>query len=281
MATAATKPSASVTPAKILDPNPSPVASLHIPHGNITCDNSGQIWVRYGLRIKRVDKKGRSLVSVVSECCFSDMALTPSGDILIPDYVEKGIWKVSRNGNIKLLWYGVRKPHGLCCLPNGDVIVTYHDHYPDVAGSVVVKLSSKGREIKEFDKIKFRLASRVKASKVNTDIYILDRDISDEENQTGRILAMAEDGQLLFEYNGQGNDKFNPLDICADEMGHILITEIGNSRVYILNQNGHFIQYIQTPKSARYLDVDREGYLWVGQRDGPIQIYKYLSEEAP
>ena len=60
----------------------------------------------------------------------------------------------------------------------------------------------------------------------------------------GESWAMTEDGQLLFEYNGQGNDKFNPLDICADEMGHILITEIGNNRVYILDQNGDFIQYI-------------------------------------
>ena len=280
MATAATKPSASVTPSRFLDPNPSPVASLYIPHSNIACDNSGQIWVRSGVRIKLVDKKGRSLVSAVPECCFSDIALTPSGDILIPDYVEKGVWEVSRNGNIKLLWYDTRKPHALCCLSNGDVIVTYwyHHHYP---GSVVMKMSSKGWEIKEYDKIKFRWVSRVKASKVNTDIYILDRDKSDEENQTGRILALGEDGQLHFEYNGQGNDKFNPLDVCADEMGHILITEIGNNRVYILDQNGHFIQYIQTPKSARYLDVDREGYLWVGQKDGPIQVYKYLSEEAP
>ena len=187
MATAATKPSASVTPSKFLDPNPLSVASLHIPHSIMACDNSSQIWVRSGARIKLVDKKGSRVFPFFPETCFSDMALTPGGDILIPDYVEKGIWKVSRNGNIKLLWYDTMKPRVLCCLPNGDVVVTYHHHFD--TSSVVMKLSSKGREIKEFDKIKFRLASRVKASKVNTDIYILDRDISDEENQTGRILG--------------------------------------------------------------------------------------------
>ena len=63
-------------------------------------------------------------------------------------------------------------------------------------------------------------------------------------------------------------------------MGHILIADTDNDRVRILDQEGRFIQYILTSQQGlhkpRNIDVDREGYVWVGGYGGSIKVAKYL-----
>ena len=68
---------------------------------------------------------------------------------------------------------------------------------------------------------------------------------------------------------GQGDSEFTPVGVCADQMGHILITDYSNHRVHILDQKGCFIQYILTSHQGLHqpvtIDVDKEGNMWVGE----------------
>ena len=119
-------------------------------------------------------------------------------------------------------------------------------------------------------------------NKVNQDIYICDKE-SHRFESAGKVIAVAGDGKLRYEYPGQGDSKFTPMGLCTDQMGHVLITDHNNQRVHILDQEGRFIQYILTSQQGLHqpvtIDVDKEGYVWVGEKvaisTGRVKVVKY------
>ena len=64
--------------------------------------------------------------------------------------------------------------------------------------------------------------------------------------------------------------------MCTDEQGHVLVTNPDLQRVHVLDKDANLIQYIRTSEPPLFVDVDREGYLWVGTANGKIEIIKYL-----
>ena len=67
-------------------------------------------------------------------------------------------------------------------------------------------------------------------------------------------------------------------------MGHVLIADHNNHRVHILDQEGQFIQFILTSQQGLHepitIDVDKEGYVWVGElvdiNKGRVKVARYL-----
>ena len=92
---------------------------------------------------------------------------------------------------------------------------------------------------------------------------------------TGKLIAVRTDGQPRYEYSGQCDKKLSLSNVCTDQVGHVLITDVDNSRVHILDQEGQFIQYILTSQQGLSkpitIDVDMEGYIWVGEY---VDFYK-------
>ena len=129
---------------------------------------------------------------------------------------------------------------------------------------------------------KFRFPCKVAANKVNQDLCICDR--VSAISYTGKLIAVMADGQLRYEYSGQGDEELSPYNVCSDQMDHFLITDRNNHRVHILHQEGRFIQYIPTSQQGLIkpitIDIDLEGYIWVGEyvdyNKGCVKVARYL-----
>ena len=208
----------------------------------VVCDvKAGQTWVKNGdTTIQLMDRGGSVHTTINAKCILWDIALATNGDIYITDNANKSIKKVSTNWEISTLFNTKLKPCGLCCLQNDDIIVTFPDE------GKVIKYDIIGTIKQRYNSITFRWPYRVACSKVNQDVYVVDSDY--EQALAGRFLAIEEDGQIRYEYTGQTRMIFTAVDVCADQLGHVLISETHNYRLHVLDQEGNLIQYIQTGK---------------------------------
>ena len=229
----------------------------------IACVEGGLAWVKKHNKLQLVDRDGTVKETTNIEFDLTDVTVTSDGDLLLSDGDNKCIKLVSKMKTIRSLFCTIsnRGPEGLCYLHNGDVVVTF-------AYDRKVTVYSRDGEIRRtFNNITFRFPIRVAVNKVNQDIYICDLE-DDYYDYPGKLIAVRADSRLRYEYTGQGDNVFTPAGVCTDLMGNVLIADYSNHRVHILDQEGQFIQYILTLQQGMYrpttLDVDREGYVWVG-----------------
>ena len=248
----------------------------------IACVDHGLAWVQNEEKLQLMDREGlvKETINSVSEA--ADMAMTSDGELLLAycSWVEgKCIKSVSKKKKIATLFETDKEPCGLCCLQNNEIALTFADD------NKVIVYSRNGEIRRTLDCVQFRNPKGIAASKVNKNIYICDKQWL-ADGSVGKLLAIGADGQLHFEYSGQSDhhNEFSPTDVCTDHKGHVLIVEFWNCCVHMLDQDGQFIQYILTSQQGLNnpinIDVDREGYLWVGEvirsDRGRIKVVRYL-----
>ena len=235
----------------------------------VTCVGSGLAWVKTERRtIQLVDRHGTVKDTIHTDFDFSDMALSPQGDILLCDKDNKCIKLISADKKINSLFKLKWTPSGLCCLHSGDIAVTFYRE-----GCVVV-YSRSGKVVKELDKKLFTFPYWVAQSKVNSDLYISDDDAE-------KVLALDTDYKFRYEYTGQDDGlPFWPRGLCTDNAGRVLITDSENQRVDILDKDGVFLQSLMTREQGLRrpwsIDVDNEGTAWVGEEGGGVKVVKYI-----
>ena len=228
--------------------------------------------------LKLMNRHGAVKDKIKVDYHISDMALTWDGEILITD--SNCIKSISREKKISILFATNLYPSGLCCLHNGDIVVAF-----SWEGKVIV-YSKDGQIRQTIDDIKFRHPMRVAANKVNQDIYVCDHE-KHSYDSAGKVFAVRAERQLRYEYTGQGHKPLNPVAVCSDQMGFVLITDYCNKRVEILDQKGQFIRYILTSEHGLdkpiTIDVDGDGYVWIGEYGrvvykGCVKVarYRYL-----
>ncbi|XP_062566244.1 uncharacterized protein LOC134228592 [Saccostrea cucullata] len=99
---------------------------------------------------------------------------------------------------------------------------------------------------------------------------------------------------------GPSESKMWPLAICTDELSHIIICDPFNTRIHLIDKNGHFLLFILTkertnigelfmkgglkteevyiPQSLGY--DEKTNLLWVGlANSNMVEIYKYTAKE--
>ena len=248
--------------------------SVHPDFPYIACANGSQVWVRTGHKtLQLMDRNGSARDSINTKFYFSAMSFTFDGDLLLDDYGNKYIKLVSRQRKISTLFETSWGATGLCCLHNNNIVVTF------CYDSKVVVYNRNGEIIQTLDHIELRHPRSVAVNKVNRDIYICDL-FGSTCYSTGKVITIGVDGQLQYEYAGQGGNEFAPVDVCTDQMGNVLITDYNNHRVHILDQKGQFIQYALTLQQGlnkpNTISVDKDGYIWVGQRTRCIKVARYL-----
>ena len=248
--------------------------SVGLPIPYTGCVNQGQAWINTGHKtIKLVDRQGSVSNTIKTNFDVTGMTVTADGQLLMTDYFNKCIKSVSMEKEISILFNTSGKPRGVCCLHNDDIMVTFRDDCK------VVVYSRNGDIRQKMDHIKFRHPMSVAVNMVNQDIYVCDHKTGSVYS-TGKLVTVGADGKLRYEYTGQGGKEFAPVDVCTDQMGHILITDFYNHRVHILDQGGRFIQYVLTSQQGLHkpttIDVDREGYVWVGEYNNCVKVARYL-----
>ncbi|XP_052691536.1 E3 ubiquitin-protein ligase TRIM71-like [Crassostrea angulata] len=103
--------------------------------------------------------------------------------------------------------------------------------------------------------------------------------VSDYYNDA--VVVVDKSGQHRFSYTGQRSG-FTPQGICTDVLGHILVCDGISNTVHLLDQDGQFLSLLRTPQQGvenmypRSVCVDDEQYMWVGELDNIVKVYKYL-----
>ena len=257
-----------------LIPNPSVQHQFDVHHWlpHTACVERDLAWVQNGWKILQMeDRDGTIRKTINTDFFIYGMAVTSDGDILLTDRDNSCI-KLVTKGRISTLFSTSWVPGGLCCLQSNDIVVTFG------GDSKGVIYSSSGQIRQTLDHIQFRWPMSVSENKVNQDIYICDKE-GGVFDSAGKVIAVAADGKYRYQYTGQGESEFTPMGICTDQMGHVLITDFDNHCVHILDQEGHFIQYILTSQHGLHkpntIDVDKEGHVWVGN-NGCVKVARYL-----
>ena len=238
------------------------------------CVGSGLAWVKTGKRrLQLMDQHGSVKDTIETGFFFSNVVLSPQGELLLSDYRNSCIKSISPDKNFRTLFTTQWKPYGLCCLHSGDVAVTYPSE-----GRVVI-YSMSGKIIQELDKTLFKCPHWMARNKVNNDLYICDKDRT-QYDSTGKIVALNASYRLQYQYTGQSNTGFHPMDLGTDSAGRVLITDFYNDRVHILDTDGQFLQYLLTKEQGLLgpvsIDIDSEGNAWVGEYHGGVIVVKYL-----
>ena len=140
----------------------------------IACDTSGLAWIRTGdTRIQLMDRRGTVNTTVNTKFGFNDMAISPTGDLLLSDIKNNRIKSVSRNwtiralltGRIRTLFSTEWSPGSLCCLDDGDIVVTF------IADKKIVMYSSAGDVRQRFWDV-FGHPFRISRSKVKVNVFL-------------------------------------------------------------------------------------------------------------
>ena len=244
---------------------------------SIACADQGVAWVQTRERLQLMDSNGLVKQTINISHKMEAMALTSDGDLFLADYWNNCIKCVSKQKKITTPFKTTSNPWGLCCLHNDEIAVTFFNE------SIVTVFNRKGQIRQMLDHIKCRYPRKIAVNKLNKNIYICDHK-SPYIASAGKVIAVGADGQILHKYSGQGDSKIIPVDVCTDQWGHVLIADRANYRVHILDQEGRFIQYILNRKQGLVfptaIDVDKEGYLWVGGNDayakGCVKVVRYL-----
>ena len=254
----------------------------------LACTEDGMAWLDssvnngYGCSLQLIDKSGAIKNEIDVDFAVRNMDLTPDGDIIVADH-DNFIKSISIYGEINTLFRACRNFTSICCLHNNNLAVAYPDtnnsenvgdkHNHD---SRVVVYSTNGHIKQTLSNIKFYMATKVATNKLNHDIYVCDQ----ESYFFPKVMALTANGTLRYEYAGH-NHRFKPVDVCTDQMGHVLIADYGNNAVLILDQEGQMVQHIPSSDlglaQLSTINVDGEGYLWIGWlRKQSVVVAKYL-----
>ena len=227
--------------------------------------------------IQLMDREGLVKDKINIDFPFGDFVATSDGDLLFADFKNNSIKSISKEKQISPLLTVNMTPSSLCCLHNDIIVVAF------CRDSKVIVYNRNGEIRENLDHIKFRFPMRVATNKVNQDIYICDHERNGYET-AGKVIVVGANGKSRYEYSGQGDGNFTPVEVCTDAMGRVLITDVGNGRVHILDRDGQFIQYILTSEQGlgqpNAIDVDTEGFVWIGGyvdiNNGRMKVARYL-----
>ena len=239
------------------------------PAPSLACVGSNRAWVQAGgKKLQLMDRQGSVKETIHTDFSFNDITVSPQGEILLSDRVNKCIKSVSADRTVKTLCNVKWEPRGLCSLHSGDIAVTF-----EMAARVII-YSPSWKVVKEIDKKLFIGPYSIAQSKVNSDLYISDP-------EADKVVALDKDYRVRYEYTGQRDwVSFTPRGLCTDNAGHVLITDYMINRVHILDKDGQFLQHLLTGEQGLKwpysIDVDSARKAWVGESEGGVKVVKYL-----
>ena len=247
---------------------------------------------------------------------ISGLAVMETGNIIVVDHWNKQVKVISPDGQVVTDLFSSRgngnnnEPWDAVCMEDGQIAVTYpvldsvrvydghraqnlplrvkqprgvtilrDDRLAVIDGRKnSVNIYRKDGEldfaIQKCDgKIQFESPQYV-AANINNNIIVSDR-------RRNRIKIFDGQGRLKCHYSTD-DPKLDPIGICTDGFGHIIIADSKNHRLHLLTMDGVFQTYLATEEDGldtpQALCIDGAGNLIVGEFRGAIKIFKYLSD---
>ena len=238
---------------------------------SVVCLKSGRVWVQTGnQRLQLMDLHGVVTDTIDTDFYFSDITLNSQDDLILYDWSNNSIKSFSIGKKPVTLFKTSCSPLGLCCLQDGDIVVTSRNY------GRIIRYSRTGQIIKQADHAIVKRSYRLAVNNVNQNLYICNR-----SEPHRKVIALDVDFAVRYQYNGLDDQTFDPTEICADKLGRVLITDQRNRTVHVLDQDGGFLHYLRNDvfQMPTTIGVDSEGNVWVGEQlsmsKGRVIVVRY------
>ncbi|XP_061168985.1 uncharacterized protein LOC133178259 [Saccostrea echinata] len=250
---------------------------------NVACLSDEEIWTSRDdstMKLYRINQ-GSLLKSITTKSGYKpyDIAVTKSGDLVYTDYNDKTVNIVKNEKIDEIIRLQNWKPRGVCSTSSGDFLVIMHSN--DYTQTKVVRyFGSTEKQTIQFDDERNPIYSSGGHYRYITENRNLD--ICVAECGPKAVVVVNQAGKLRFRYTGHTpapkNIPFNPRGITTDSQGHILTADDNNDCVHIINQDGHFLCYIDCGLSGPWgLCTDTNDNLFVAQcLNKQVKKIKYM-----
>ncbi|XP_078341868.1 uncharacterized protein LOC144627840 [Crassostrea virginica] len=215
----------------------------------VSCQSDSELWT-FGcddkLRLYNLQGKLLRFVQTKSGNMPRDIAVTRSGDLLYTDYKDSSI-NIVRGTKVKrMITLSGWKPYGLCCAFSDDLLVIMTSDDNMQTKVVCYSGSTETQSIQWDDQGK-----PLYTSGLNYNIKYLSEnrnlDICVADNVAGAVVVVSAVGKFRFRYTGpisSTRESFDPVGITTDNKANILTSDCHNDRIHIIDQDGHFLRYI-------------------------------------
>nr|XP_022288663.1 uncharacterized protein LOC111100843 isoform X1 [Crassostrea virginica] len=247
---------------------------------SLSCRNDTEVWTCGNDNIIRLYNLHGKLLKSVPTCSQKmpcDIALTSTG-LAYTDYNDKSINILVEDEAKQLIKLTGWIPLYLCCTFFDKLLVTMIND--DMTEAKVVRYSGVTEELS----IQFKNSDQPLYSSDSYPKYITENrnfDICMADCGANAVVVVNSSGTFRFSYKGNSQNvekSFRPGGITTDSQGRILTADGNNKLIHILDQDGHFLCYIQNC-TLRYpygLCVDFEDNLYVAEwKTGYVKKIQY------
>ncbi|XP_052678664.1 uncharacterized protein LOC128159577 [Crassostrea angulata] len=249
---------------------------------SVTCLNVDRIWTSGETNIKCFNSEGLLLQTIQNKSRKfpSNIAVDSDGDLLYISVITRTVYNVKNGQTEELIRIQEWTPVNMCITSTGDLLVTMYSD--DLTQSKVVRYSrSTEKQTIQFDDEGTPLYSRNVAIKYITENK--NHDICVADWAAGAVVVVNQNGKLRWRYTGHPsvakNKPFEPYGITTDSQSRILTADSNNHCILILDQNGHFLRYIDNCDLEHPwgLCVDNNDNLFVSEYcKGNLKKIKYV-----
>ena len=257
---------------------------------SIAPTREGTAWICNSLseHVFQYTKTGQCRSHIKTGSEVGDLFVASDDTVMMSFPGQRKVKRMTPNGQITDFCGLSTYPAGLAQTESGDILVCAMEKLgesvrgPDSRGSII-RINSFGRK-EQFDKDRqeANLFSRPIRMAVNANKDVI---VSDWTKGNDHVVSLSADGKMKWRYFGpktiQLKEQFVPNAIACDKYGHVLIADSHNRSVHLVDKDGHFIKLLLTEKEGIgepwAVAVDSEGFLWVGNTEGNIKLFKYMS----
>ena len=252
------------------------------PLTNVTCLSDNELWICHDNIMILYNLQGELLrfVQTKSKNGAWNIAVTQDKNLVYTDYGDRSVNLVRGTQIQKIIQLKGWAPLYLCISSSGDLLVVMMNDKNEKTRVVRYSGSTKTQRI-QWDAQGKPLFTPRSSSKYLSENRNLDICVAD--NGAGAVVVVSAAGKLRFRYTGfpfTPRESFYPLGITTDSHGNILTCDSNSDRIHILDQDGHFLRYIDNCGLQRPwgLCLDSKDNLFVAEyhtgKVKKIQYYK-------
>ncbi|XP_062596843.1 uncharacterized protein LOC134258213 [Saccostrea cucullata] len=250
---------------------------------NVACRSDEEIWTSgtdNTMKLYSINQ-GSLLKSITTKSGnkLYDLAVTNNEDLVYTDHMNNSVNIVKNEGIEEIIKTQKWGPYSVCITCSFDLLVIMYN-IREKQSTVVRYSGSTKKQTIQFDDQGKPLYSTGFYYRHITENRNLDICVSD--NKAGAVVVVNQAGKLRFKYTGRTPglkiEPFNPRGITTDSQSHILTADDNNQCVHVIDQDGHFVRYINLGlREPMGLCIDSNDYLFVAQyRNGKVKKIKYL-----
>ena len=170
-----------------------------------------------------------------------DITVTRSGGLLYADFYDRYINLVCGTQIQTLIPLQGWKSRGVCCTSSSDLLV--------IIDSDDGNQSKVGRYSGSTEKQSIQLDDQGKPLYTSGDFKYLSEnknfDICVADYKACAVVVVSAAGKLRFRYTGPpSTTRVSFYSVGTDSQSNILTSDFGNNRIHIIDQDGHFLCYI-------------------------------------